>query len=408
LSLDAAVTWALENNLELAALRQQHGIAAAGVVIARTYPFNPAWEAKVFGANGPESAGITNRVPTEHKILFDVEIRGQGKYRREAALATLSRADWEIAAQETALAVRVMRAFQAVVYRREKLRLLEETIRLNEEAVRDVGRLVEQGKLRSADLIVTRTELNDARTQLSTARATLATANFDLQRALGLVNVTFALEGSLEMRCGPADPVMLTQAALERRADLHARQAAVSEADARVRLEIANRYGNPTVGPSYVYDPTRINFIGAHFTLPLPVLNTHRGEVQQRKGEQAKTVLELRQLEVSINQDVQQALARVTEARTILDMYQSKILPELEAAKTEIGRLYSKGDPGVDYLRVIDFGRRLVKTRDGYLDALFELNQAQADLAAAVGDPALAIAPCLPVQAYQATLLPPL
>jgi hypothetical protein len=33
--------------------------------------------------------------------------------------------------------------------------------------------------------------------------------------------------------------------------------------------------------------------------------------------------------------------------------------------------------------------------RDRYLDALFELAQAKADLAAAVGDPTLALAPCL-------------
>ena len=38
-----------------------------------------------------------------------------------------------------------------------------------------------------------------------------------------------------------ADAVM--QTALERRADLHAREAAVGEAEARLRLEVANRYG---------------------------------------------------------------------------------------------------------------------------------------------------------------------
>src|SRR5438876_329905 len=83
LSLQAAVLWALEHNPELATLRQQHGIAAAAVVIARTYPFNPFWEGKIRATNGPSSAGITNRVSNEHKFLMDVEIRGQGRYRRQ-------------------------------------------------------------------------------------------------------------------------------------------------------------------------------------------------------------------------------------------------------------------------------------------------------------------------------------
>src|SRR5262249_42764686 len=68
LSLDGAIRWALANNPELAAMRKQHGVAAAGVVIARTYPFNPIWEGRVQAAAGPESAAITNGVPTEHLV----------------------------------------------------------------------------------------------------------------------------------------------------------------------------------------------------------------------------------------------------------------------------------------------------------------------------------------------------
>src|SRR5262249_57597166 len=85
LTREVGVRWALQNNPELAALRQQHGISAAAVIIAETYPFNPVWEAKVRATNGPESAGITNRVSNEHKLLLDVEVRHQGYYRRRAA-----------------------------------------------------------------------------------------------------------------------------------------------------------------------------------------------------------------------------------------------------------------------------------------------------------------------------------
>ena len=57
LSLDGAVAWGLRNNPDLAALRQQHGIAAAGVVIARTYPFNPTYQGKIWPDSGPAHAG---------------------------------------------------------------------------------------------------------------------------------------------------------------------------------------------------------------------------------------------------------------------------------------------------------------------------------------------------------------
>src|SRR5262245_1674693 len=70
LPLGVAVRYALEHNPELAAVRQQHGVAAAGVVIARTYPFNPVLENRVQQASGPFSAGITNQVPIEEILTW--------------------------------------------------------------------------------------------------------------------------------------------------------------------------------------------------------------------------------------------------------------------------------------------------------------------------------------------------
>jgi cobalt-zinc-cadmium efflux system outer membrane protein len=391
LTLAQAIASALENNPELAALRQQHGIAAAGVVIARTYPFNPIWEGKIRATDGPVSAGITNRVSNEHKVLMDIEVRGQGTHRRQAAQAALSRTDWEIAFQETALAVRVARAFNAVLYRQEKLRLLEETIRLNEKAVDQIHALVEKARLRPVDYLTARGELNDTRTQLSPARAALAAAWRDLRLALGAEGGTSELDGKLDPPSAQCELELLLTTALERRADLHAREAAIAEADARLRLEVANRYGNPNIGPAYEYDPTRVNLIGAQISLPLPVFNTRRGEIQQREAERARAGLELRQAELLVRHDVQAGVTRLQEARTGLELYRTRVLRDAESNVTDIELLFKSVEPGVDLPQVTEFRRKLLKARDGYLDALLEMRQALADLAAAVGDAAIAV-----------------
>jgi outer membrane protein TolC len=67
------------------------------------------------------------------------------------------------------------------------------------------------------------------------------------------------------------------------------------------------------------------------------------------------------------------------------------VIPGLEASLVEINKLLRAGE--VDVLGVIDITRKLLRARDAELDARWELYQAQADLAAAVGDPTLAIAP---------------
>ena len=160
LSLEDAVRYALENNPALAARRQQHGIAAARVIIADTYPFNPVLENRIQVAEGPQSAAITNRTPLEHVLVWELELCHQGRYRREGAAAALSRTDWEIAHEEQTLAVDVIRAYVTLLYRQAKLRLIEETIAYNRQLVEDVKKQV-QAKRPASDLIFAQTEVLD-------------------------------------------------------------------------------------------------------------------------------------------------------------------------------------------------------------------------------------------------------
>ena len=391
MSLDAAIRWALDNNPELAALRQQRGIAAARVLTAQTYPFNPVWEGRVRNATGPASAGITNRVPTEHSILLETELRGQGRYRVQGANAGASRTDNEVAFQEVSLVMRVVRAFDAVLYRREKLRLAENTVHLNEQAADQVSKLVAGAKLRPADLILARTETDDASTQVVTGRTALTSARQELRRLLGVVHEEFEPEGSLAVPDERWDAAALTERALEQRPDLRARQAAVDEAEARVRLAVADRYGNPNVGINYEYDNTRTNMFGLQFSIPLPLLNKRRGEILERQGERDRAVLELRQAEIEVRQAVRAALNRLDEARAAVALYTTRILPNLETNVQGMERLLAQADPGVDLLRVIDVRRKLLRAREGSADALWEQRQALVELAAALGSPALAL-----------------
>jgi cobalt-zinc-cadmium efflux system outer membrane protein len=395
LTIDAAVRWALENNPELAAIRQQRGVAAAGIVIAQTYPHNPIWEGKIRAAVGPESAGITNAVSNEHKFLMDVEVRGQRRIRQEAAGAALSRTEAEIANQEITLAVRVVRAFDTAIYRFRKRELISTIIDLNKKAAEQVEDLVHRGRLNAADLIVIRAEVEDARSQLGPGQTAFVTARYELSRALGIPDDSYLLSGAFSVPPSVEnDAEQLLHMAFEHRADLRARQIAVGEADARLRLEIANRFGNPNLGPAYEYDPTRINLIGVQIALPLPVFNTHRGEIMQRDAERVRAALELRQAEVTVQQDVHSALARLDQARRTAETYQREVLPNLEKAFKDIRTLFEARAPGVDLLRVIDVQRKLLKARDTELDAIYEVRLALADLALAAGDPAVAVFPC--------------
>ena len=384
-----AVGWALEHNPDLAALRQQHGIAAAAVVIAKTYPFNPLWTSKLFAVNGPEEAGITNRLAMEQRISIDLEVRGQRKYRQQAACAALSRTDWEIASQEILLAVKVVRAFDSVVYYQDKLRLAEQNLQLQETTAEQVRKLFDAGKLHGADLSLARSEVDSVSIALDTARSAQSKAEYDLRAVLGLTSEAVKVDGTLTPMPVPEDPQPLLAQALEQRPDLRARQAAVREAEGKRRLAVADRFGNPNIGPDYEYNETSVNFIGTQFSLPLPLLNTHRGEILQRQAELARAALDLRSTEVAIQQQVHAALSRLNKARDLVERYRTRVLPNLESYLKDMETLFSQS--AVALLNVIDVRRKLLLARNGYVDALYEFRQARNDLTAAVADLGLAL-----------------
>ncbi len=49
-------------------------------------------------------------------------------------------------------------------------------------------------------------------------------------------------------------------------------------------------------------------------------------------------------------------------------------------------KLFTQAAPNADLLRVIVTRRNLLRAQDGFLDALWEVSQARADLAAALGE----------------------
>ncbi len=402
LTLEQSVAWALQNNPELAVARQQRGIAQAGVVIAKTYPFNPVWGSAIMGDNGPTSAGITNHVFQQHTISQEVELRKQGQIRREAATAALSRVEWEIAMQEQKMAVHTIRMFHGYIYQLEKLRVLDDTIRLQEDTSKKVKRLVDQNlRLKAADFMLARSDELEARAQRGSRQTQAVLAWHDLRRVMGVQKEIVEVNGTLAGTTPPGAADQWTQFALQSRPDLQAAQMAYVEADQRERLEIANRFGNPQVGLKTEFNETSVVFVGPTVQFAVPVFNSKRGEILQRRAEKTRVLLDKQRIETQINQEVLAALARLKEAKQWVSSLENDILPMLRKTMDDFDRLFAQGE--VDVIRLIDVRRRHLRSRDSYLDALWELNQARADLAAAVGDFTLAT----DERAAQAKLGPP-
>ena len=182
--------------------------------------------------------------------------------------------------------------------------------------------------------------MDDARAARGGSDLALVTAEYELRRAVGVVHEGLILAGSLQGTVPPLDLGVLMELALDRRLDLRAKQAAIAEAEARWRLENSNRYGNPTLGPSYGYDTSRISSAGVTLLVPLPILNRKQGDILQRQAEQARAALEFRQVGVLVQQDVQSAVARVQRAQAWVDTYEKQVLPNLRKSLEAVEKLF--------------------------------------------------------------------
>ena len=151
------------------------------------------------------------------------------------------------------------------------------------------------------------------------------------------------------------------------------------------------RGGHPNFGPLFDYNESKNAFYGVQIGGPIPVFNQKRGEILQARATFAQAIASVRQFEVQSAQDVQAALARLAAAQKWADRYSAVVLPNLLRAMKDMNKLLEQNEPGVDVLKVIGVQRNYLTAFSAYLDAQYEVSQARADLAAAVGDPALAV-----------------
>lgn len=388
LTREEAVGQALHSNPTLMATRKQYGYAEAALIIAKTYPYNPVYTGYETYNSGQ---GVSNRVYLEEYISIEVELRGQGKHRRAIGAAVASRIDWEISQQEIALSVAVIRAFNTVLYRQQKLAFVDENLKLSEQAFEGTRKQADTGKVTKLDLSLARADFDSARAQRGQTRTALAVARSELRKLLGTLDDTFIAAGNLDVPLPSTDPAAFTQLALDRRADLQAKRAALCEAEAAVRLIRANRFGNPNIGPYYEYDPTKITYLGMRLSFPLAIFNTKKGEILKAETDVMKIHAEVQNLELQASQDVQAALARWTDAHKWAEGYAVEVLPNLAGAKAELEALAAKNP--AEGARLVTVKRGYLKASENWLDARFEVSQAEADLALAVAEPSLAFGP---------------
>jgi len=378
LTLDQVLERVIAHNAQLAAHRQDIGIAQAEQQQAGLWP-NPEFSVEVegFGGSGPW-AGFDG-AETTLAVSQPIETAGKRTKRQRVTGARLQQAEFVYAGQRQRLRAQAARAFHAVLAAQEELTLAEQNLELAQRLEQTVTQRVAAGKdspIKQTQTLIMVSEqrmvLEEAKVNLSTARRHLAAHWGSTEPRFASVNGDFT-----RIETPPTAAQVVTQ--WEAHPSTGQWQAAVSEAKASLDLAKAEPVPDVTVMGGY----KRMEDVGQNtavlgLALPLPLFNRSQGTRERATLALGRTRRLQQQAQVTLITGLktrhQRLTVAATQARELLDT----ILPHAEQAYAASITAYEQGK--FDYLEILEAQRTLFETKSHTLSALANYHEARADL----------------------------
>jgi outer membrane protein, heavy metal efflux system len=379
LTIDQAVTEAIEHNLALLAERYNLTVADAHLVTARLRP-NPVLsvEGDHLDWLGTGYDRINNAGPQEYSVRTDFVLeRGQKRTHRvdvAEQAQTVARLQLQNSIRQLTLDVEnactdVRLAGESLTLARDSLAALNSVVQLNERRVRD-------GDLAEIELLRTQLAHLQFESTVRQAELRLRTARSKLHVLLGrqarapLVDIADAVEPRPSI-----DLVSVLDRALRQRPDLLAARAEQARSQADVRLQIAQGIIDYSLGAEYRRQDGlagRGNSIGIFFSSPLPVFNRNQGEIARARAEDQQLDAKRLALETSIRNDVETAFSQYETARATLDTLERTMLTRARDVRQITEFSYRRGEASL-----IEF----LDAQRAYNDTMQSYNEAKADYA---------------------------
>jgi len=381
------VTEVLRSNLDLSIQRATIAISQAGVTTAAA---TPDWSVDV----GFPTVDLSNQGnPTNFSTGLNVPIELGGKRARRVRAA---KADLETTASDYDDAVRQLRAAatsafldalsaRAILQSKNKsLSQFERIVSVNEERLRvgDIGEI---------ELAQSRVERDQFKADVIAAQADVYSADLVLGQQLGKSETLSAQlpvpDGTLEGPVRTFNVAELVAGALERRPDVMSKKRAIKASDLRIELANANLLPDLSVSGSYSHTATGTggfvqpadNTLGASLSINLPFSRLrHRGELETALAARTQTELQLRSMQIQVEQQVRDAYSRYQASVQRLQLFRGGMLKD--ADRVLEARLYAYQRGGTTLLEVIDAQRTSAGVYLAYSQALADHAQALVNL----------------------------
>lgn len=377
LSLTQALAQAMAANPQLAAARQEIGIAQGARDQAGVMP-NPELSYEVEDTD-------RNSSTTTVTLSQALELGGKRGARIEAASYGQSVAQLELARQVNSLRADVVQAFHAALRAQVGVDLARQSQQLGERGLKVVDGRVRAGKSSPVEATRAQVELAEARLQLRRAQTEQAMAYHNLALISGSATVDVQRLDAPSLSPGLPPSSVDLLARLEQTAEMRHALAVIDQSDAALGSEKALRVPNLTVSVGSQYDRAvreRVNVVG--LSMPLPLFDRNQGNVLSaaRRADQARD--QRNAVEQRLRSETQTALLQWTRAMHEVETYEQTILQAAQQALDSATRGFEMGKFG--FIEVLDAQRTLITARGQYLDSLGAASAARAQVERIYGD----------------------
>jgi len=382
ITIEQAVSEALDHNLSLLAERYNVTLADAAVITAGLRP-NPVI---TVNAMLPEAdlvdAGVATR---EGAVRTDYVIERGGKRERRIDQATLARSVAELQLLETTrkLVLDVETAYGDVQLAKLNLALAQENLDAFNNVVAVNVERVRTGDLAQVELARSRLAALQFQNDVEQQTAKLAVARTRLENLLGRrTTASIDVTGDLRRDVGVLDRQAIRTRALEMRPDLRAARTDQARSVADLRLQLANGKIDYTVSGEYHREQGGGlvgNDYGIFFSAPLPIFNRNQGEIARARSQQQQLEAKTRALEADISTDLDAAFTEYTSARGIVERIESQMLAQARDVRATMEYSYRRGEASlVEFLDAVrafnDTARSYNEARADYARSLYTLD----------------------------------
>jgi cobalt-zinc-cadmium efflux system outer membrane protein len=382
-TVNQAVTEALDHNLSLLAERFNVTVAAAAVVTAGLRP-NPVI---TVNAMRPDRDLVESGVAVDEGVVrTDYVVERGAKRERRVEQAKLSQSVAELQLLDTTrrLVLDVRTAFAEVqlaklnlALARENLAALDNVVSINVERVRT-------GDLAQVELSRSRLAALQFQNDVEQQTAKLAVARSRLSTLIGRGANAGALDviGDLRRDADPLDRAELQVRALESRPDLRAAKSERARSVADLRLQLANGKVDYTISGEYHRQEgggLRGNDYGVYFSAPLPIFNRNQGEIARARVQQQQLDTKTKALEVGIEAELDEAFTEYTSSRRVVERIETGMLTQARDVRATMEYSYRRGEASlVEFLDAVrafnDTARSYNEARADYARSLYSLD----------------------------------